>query len=200
MEALQIWVRNLETKQEIRKQIRKIRDQIEPDVWQRATGVITEQVIQSDNFREATDLLCYLNIQSETGTHAIIEEAWRLGKNVWVPKVSGNEMNFFCIHSFAELKKGSYDVPEPDGNGTPFDASCALMTLMILPGVAFDKRGNRIGYGKGYYDRYLNSNSGIETVGICFDLQVIDKIPAEDTDHSLDMLCTETLCLHFTEL
>ncbi|MGN0332105.1 MAG: 5-formyltetrahydrofolate cyclo-ligase, partial [Lachnospiraceae bacterium] len=138
----------METKKEIRKQIRKIRNQLEPDVWQRATEKITSNVIQSDNFREATDVLCYINIEGEVGTRQIIEEAWRLGKNVWVPKVFGDDMEFFCIHSFLELEEGAFGVPEPTGNGEKADLSYGLI---IVPGIAFDHMRNRIGYGKGFY-------------------------------------------------
>lgn len=183
-------MRNLETKQEIRKQIRKIRNCIEPEVWQRATDIITEKVIQSDCFRETTDLLCYINFEGEVGTHEIIEEAWRLGKNVWVPKVAGNDMDFYCIHSFDELKKGTFGVPEPSDDGEPFHDEEALM---IVPGVAFDRKKNRIGYGKGYYDRYLMRNPEIETIGISFDLQMMESLPAEETDRPLCKVFTETL-------
>lgn len=182
----------METKKEIRKQIRKIRNHLEPNVWQDATEKITSNVIQSDLFRESTDLLCYINIEGEVGTHQIIEEAWRLGKNVWVPKVFGDDMEFYCIHSFSELEEGAFGVPEPSGKEEREELAYGLM---IVPGVAFDRKCNRIGYGKGFYDRYIKTHPDMNTMGIAFDVQILEQIPTEECDQPLDMVITETLTL-----
>lgn len=183
----------METKREIRKQIRKIRSQIEPEEWQAKTDAIRERVVSNDLFREATDILCYINMENEVGTRQIIEEAWRLGKNVWVPKtLADGSMEFYCIHSFSELDSGAFGVMEPDGKG-----ECAELDygLMIVPGVAFDLDGNRIGYGKGFYDRYISRYPHLDTMGLAFDIQLLEQLPAEECDRSLDMVITETLTI-----
>lgn len=186
-------MRNLDTKQEIRKQIQKLRDALSPEEWKEKTDAICERVISSDMFREATDVLCYVNIKSEVGTGAIIEEAWRLGKNVWVPKViSDEQMEFYCIHSFSDLSVGAFGISEPDGTGK---VNCPEFALMIVPGVAFDLSGNRIGYGKGYYDRYIERCAHLDTMGIAFDIQLLEKLPADACDQPLDAVITETLTL-----
>lgn len=180
----------METKQEIRKQIRKVRRNIEAVDWQKATETITGKVIESDSFREATDLYCYMNFDYEVGTVRIMEEAWRLGKDVWLPKVSGDEMDFFLVHSVKELKKGAFGIMEPSGNS---EKATGEDGLIIVPGVVFDRHRHRIGYGKGYYDRYLTAHPDLITMGIAFDIQLMEKIPNDEFDRKLDMVFTETL-------
>lgn len=181
----------METKKEIRKQIRKLRSQLEPGEWQAKTDAIRERVVSNDLFREATDILCYIDMENEVGTRRIIEESWRLGKNVWVPKtLADGAMEFYCIRSFSELDTGAFGVMEPDGK-----TECAALEfgLMIVPGVAFDLAGNRIGYGKGFYDRYISRHPHLDTMGLAFDIQVLERIPAEECDSPLDVVITETL-------
>ena len=90
-------MRNLETKKEIRHKIIRLRKEMDPLVWQQATNTITETVINHPLFLEATDIYCYANYNGETGTLAIMEEAWKLGKSVWFPRVEGSEMNFYLV-------------------------------------------------------------------------------------------------------
>lgn len=181
----------METKKEIRQQIRKIRRNIEAGEWQAATDIITGKVIESDSFREATDLYCYMNFDSEVETVRIMEEAWRLGKNVWLPKTFGDEMEFYLVHSMQELEKGNYGIMEPSGRSEKASGDDGLM---IVPGVAFDLQHNRIGYGKGYYDRYLEKHPNLVTMGVAFDVQIVDKIPSDEFDHPLNMIMTESMC------
>lgn len=182
----------METKQEIREQLKKVRKRLEDSDWKQATDKITEKVIQSDAFREATDIFCYMSIANEVGTTGIIEEAWRLGKEVWMPKVSGTDMDFYQVQSLEELRTGAFGVPEPSGEG---EKASAEDGLMIVPGVAFDREGHRIGYGKGYYDQYIRRHPAVITMGIAFDFQLMEKIPVEEQDENVDFIVTETLLL-----
>ena len=90
-------------KKEIRHKIIRLRKEMDPLVWQQTTNTITETVINHPLFLEATDIYCYANYNGETGTLAIMEEAWKLGKSVWFPRVEGSEMNFYLV----EQKRGS---------------------------------------------------------------------------------------------
>ena len=188
MEVLQIWVRNLETKQEIREQIRKLRAGIGADEWHAATEVIAGKVIASDYFREATDLFCYMDFDGEAGTEQIIDEAWRLGKDIWLPRVSGGEMDFYLVESEKELVRGTFGILEPSGEGIKAPGNDGLV---IVPGIAFDCMRNRIGYGKGFYDRYLSAHPNLVKLGIALDIQLVDRIPAEECDCKMDMVFTE---------
>lgn len=190
MEVLRIWGRNLETKQEIRQQMRKIRCNIEAVEWRAATEIITKKVIESDSFREATDLYCYMNFDSEVETLAILEEAWRLGKDVWLPKVSRDHMDFYLVRSVSELKKSKFGILEPTGDSEKASGDDGLM---VVPGIAFDKEHYRIGYGKGYYDRYLAAHPDLFKIGIAFDVQIMEKVPSEEHDYKMDLIFTESL-------
>lgn len=180
----------METKQEIRKQIRKLRSRINADEWQAATEAIAEKIIGSDSFREATDLYCYMDFDGEVGTERIIDEAWRLGKDIWLPKVSGDEMRFYLVESEQHLVRGTFGILEPCGECVQASGEDGLA---IVPGIAFDRLHNRIGYGKGYYDRYLKAHPNLVKFGVAFDIQLVDKIPSEECDCKMDRIFTETV-------
>lgn len=182
-------MRNLETKNLIRDRIRKERSTLDPFRWQEYTDEIVKAIISHDRFREATALYCYIDIDGEVGTRALIQEAWRLGKTVWLPKVSGMEMEFYELTSFTQLTSGTFGVPEPQA-GIP---ASGVDGLMIMPGVAFDRERNRVGYGKGYYDRYLKKHPGLYTIAIAFDMQIVDEVPAEPQDVRPKVLITESM-------
>ena len=97
-------------------------------------------------------------------------------------------MDFYEISSFSELGSGTFGIMEPTGERKAiFDEK----GLMILPGAAFDRLGNRIGYGKGCYDRYLAAHGKIRTIGAAFEFQILDRIKPEKTDVRVDLLATE---------
>lgn len=179
----------METKQEIRTQLLKLRRGIEDEYWQNATEAIALKVIESDSFREATDLYCYMDFDREVGTDRILDEAWRLGKDIWLPKVSGGKMEFFLVRSFHEFVKGAYGILEPSGDS---EMASGTDGLVIVPGIGFDRRHHRIGYGKGYYDRYLSAHPHLIKMGLAFDIQLVEKIPVEETDCGLDYVVTES--------
>lgn len=188
MEALQIWVRSLESKKDIRHRVLEARKEIGPLKWQKATEGITAAVTSHMRFREATDIYCYVDHQGEAGTRLIIEEAWRLGKDVWVPRVLGRGMEFFHIENFGQLHPGTMGILEPE-EGTLADGTDALV---IMPGVAFDRDRRRIGYGGGYYDRYLAAHPCLPTMAVAFDCQVLDEVPYDEYDIRPQILVTET--------
>lgn len=180
-------MRNLETKKVIREQILEERSTLDVLVWQDYTETITRKVIEHDWFREATDIYCYVDCKGEPGTRLIIEEAWKLGKSVWVPKVVKPDITFYEITSYDDLKPGHFGVLEPITDTLADN----LDGLVIVPGVAFDNERNRIGYGKGYYDRFLSANPTLHTIAIAFDMQVLAAIPHEESDVRPQVLITE---------
>ncbi|KMZ55018.1 5-formyltetrahydrofolate cyclo-ligase [Dorea sp. D27] len=175
-------------KEEIRKLILKKRLEISPVEWQNGTEAITREIISHVWFREATDIYCYVDCRKEAGTRPLMEEAWRLGKTVWVPKAEEVEMDFYEIHSFDELSRGCFGVLEP-AIGAAADGKDGLV---IMPGVAFDARRGRIGYGKGYYDRYLRKHPGLHTIAAAFDIQIVEEVPQEEEDVRPQLIITET--------
>lgn len=188
MEALQIWVRSLESKKDIRKRVLEARKEICPLEWQKATEKITAAVTSHMRFREATDIYCYVDFQGEAGTRLVMEEAWRLGKDVWAPRISGRKMEFFHIEHFSQLRPGTMGILEPE-DGALADG---IDALVIMPGVAFDRNRRRIGYGGGYYDKYLAAHPRLTAMAIAFDCQVLDEVPYEEHDIRPQVLVTET--------
>jgi len=183
----------LEKKEDIRRRILKFRREQPEEERKRRTDRIAETVMACRWFLNARDIYCYIDFDGEVGTRKIIEEAWRLRKNVWVPRISGMEMDFYNIMSFDGLEKNTFGILEPHKE-CPHKTECLpeeMKGLVIVPGVAFDEKRNRIGYGKGYYDRYLAAHPKLHTVAVAFELQIVERIEAEEQDVRLDMLVTE---------
>ncbi|MGF0034629.1 5-formyltetrahydrofolate cyclo-ligase [Bariatricus sp. SGI.154] len=182
----------METKKAIRQQVYRARKCMEHSDWQEKTDHIASAVISHPFFLEATDLYSYVDYQNEAGTRKIMEEAWKLGKRVWVPKVVGKTMRFGCINSFQELRPGAHGILEPEILSETSDSKDTRCNLMIMPGVAFDLNRGRVGYGGGYYDRYLSEHSDIHTIAIAFDFQIFPEVPGEIHDIKPKVLITET--------
>jgi 5-formyltetrahydrofolate cyclo-ligase len=119
----------------------------------------------------------------------LIEAALEAGKRVAVPKVIGQEMEFIYLSSLKELSIGYQGIEEPAGTLVAAEKK----VLMIMPGLAFDKAGNRVGYGGGFYDRYLNKNQDKDFVklALAFDFQIVDSLTAEACDEPVDAILSE---------
>ena len=187
MEVSQTWVRSMESKKDIRKRVLEKRNQITDKEWEERSHSIYKKVVTHPFFLQADAIFCYIDYRREVGTHAIIEQAWKLGKKVAAPKVDGDEMEFYYIQSFMDLQEGFKGIPEPRQIHPAKDEQ----VLVIMPGAAFDMKCNRIGYGKGYYDKYLRVHPNAKTIAIAFELQMVESIPAETYDICPDILITE---------
>lgn len=156
-----------EYKQELRKSCREKRENLSPEIKRDLDLKIAVNIRKLKEYSPARTLLIYMSTPIEVDTRKIIENAWADGKKVAVPRcIPGTrDMEFHYIESFEELHSGTFSVLEPQESKpivTDF-SGC----LMIVPGMQFDMQGYRIGYGKGYYDRYMVKFKGI-SVGICY--------------------------------
>lgn len=145
----------------------------------------------SDLFQDAEWIFTYYSFGSELDTVDIILEALHLGKRVAVPRVEGKGMAFREILSLNDCRPGIWGIQEPDVAVTaPVSGSVALMSpsLMFIPGLAFDQNGYRLGYGGGYYDKYLSDHKGFVKTGLAFPEQIIDKIPYDKYDQQVDYI------------
>ena len=177
----------METKSDIRKQIYKKRKACTEEQIRQWRLRITEKVTALSQFRSAERLMVYADYNHEVVTRYIIEEAWKKDKEVAVPKVSGKDMDFILLKDFSQLKPGYYGIPEPEeGETANWDEA-----LMIMPGVAFDRKNHRVGYGGGFYDRFLEKRPLIRTVAVAFDFQILDQVPTEPTDIFPQIIITE---------
>lgn len=181
----------METKEEIRNHILKIRSEIGKAERRAAAQEITERLIREDFYKNARFIYCYASFRDEVGTTGIIEESLRQGKRVAAPRVVGRRrMEFFFIKSRADLRPGTWNIPEPG----PWCSKAPLpdeKTLVILPGAAFDRSGARIGYGGGFYDTYLDGNDRCVKAALAFDVQCVEKVPAEEHDVRAEYIITE---------
>lgn len=183
-------------KAHLRAAYRQRRDRIlrpERDVRSR---LIARWLCHSPWYRQAEHILTYLSIPSEVDTYDIAEMVWRDGKRLWAPKVNRAErtMAFFEIRNWDDIRPGPWGIGEPKTAGPSFlsAVSCQQRALLLVPGVAFDRRGFRIGYGGGYYDRFLHqSKDRCLSIGLTFDVQMLAWVPAEPHDRSVDGVLTE---------
>lgn len=133
-------------------------------------------------YRAAKTIYVYLSANREVRTDGIIRQAKKDGKRVAVPKVCGSELRFFYLEEDTKLQTGSFGILEPV-NGQKADDPTALV---LLPGLAFDRAGRRLGYGGGYYDRFLARETAHPTVALCYGFQLLDRLPHEPHDSTAD--------------
>lgn len=156
---------------------------------------VAQRLFAMPEFRAARTVLAYMATAAEVETRGIIQRAWEAGKRVAVPYCAGDELRLCWLASFDQLLPGTLGILEPklelrtdDGNGaSPLDIELAL-----VPGVAFDRRGGRVGFGKGYYDRLLvRLNPAARTVGLAFECQLFESVPLVPHDVVLQTIITE---------
>lgn len=143
-------------------------------------------------YSRSTSFMIYLDYKKEVKTTKIIQELLNYNKTVIIPISKPNtiELGLSKLNSFSDLEIGTYGILEPKKNKI-IPVSPEVIDMIIVPGVVFDRNGYRIGYGKGYYDRFLGSlDHEFTTVGLCYDLQLIDEIPRGIFDYKLDYITT----------
>ena len=185
-----------ETKSRIRGRMLKIRNALTQEERDRAAHLLTERILGHPWFQASDAILCYADYGSEISTKGLILEALSAGKTVFLPRVEGEEMAFYRISGLSELVHGYKGIPEPEGNTEKYfgEAQAAERTLLVMPGVAFDRNRNRIGYGKGFYDRFLADNPGLQrrSIAVGFQCQMAEELPAEETDiRPCQVICIE---------
>ncbi len=137
---------------------------------------------------DAKTIVAYYSLPDEVDTHALIDELLADGKTVYLPKVVSDEEMVLCRYTGAEsLQQGAFGIMEPVGAQIVADE---VIDVVLVPGMAFDGDGNRLGRGKGYYDRFLRSFSRPrpQLIGVCFDFQKVDVVPTEPTDVQVDVV------------
>lgn len=150
---------------------------------------ILDLLFNTAEFKGAGTILFYASIGREVQTGRMIAEALKLGKRIALPKIAGEKLELCPVSGLEELETNSMGIPEPKGGqNVPLDGT----DLIILPGIAFDISGNRLGRGKGYYDRLLSEAGRIPSIALAFEFQVLDRIPSGPTDRKVDKIITET--------
>lgn len=173
-------------KANIRKAILQARKALDETQRRKASILLADRILGHQWYYLSENLLGFVPYGSEIDVREILQDALKSGRKLYLPKVNGEEMDFFRVTSLDELQTGYRGILEPAGNRERFvyDRNIAEKTLMLMPGTAFDNNRNRIGYGKGYYDKYLRGKPDLQvrTIGVGFLCQMVEQIPNQEWD------------------
>lgn len=173
----------------IRKQMKQLRaDMTRTERFEKSMQIF-EKLITVPEFKRADRIYTYVSMDNEIDTIMLIDYSLSIEKRVFVPRVSGKDMEFYEISDISELSPGYMGIYEPDINGKEPDYS--RTGFMCMPGLAFDRSYNRIGYGGGFYDRYLSVENKLYKAALAYEAQLLESIPAQDGDARPDMIVTE---------
>lgn len=173
-------------KHEIRKWIKGMRSMLIETEKMKAAEDVFSNLEHTAAFIMAKDILMYHSLPDELATHSFLRK-WNKKKNFYLPRVNGVNLDILPYDE-SRLELGAFHIEEPSGNDViPVEE----IDLIIVPGVAFDRKGNRLGRGKGFYDRLLNDTSATK-IGVGYEFQYIDEIPAEPHDIKMDIVITQS--------
>lgn len=178
-------------KKELRDKVLQLRDQQKPSDRALWDDIIFSKFTGSEYYRNAGVIFIFVSFRSEVDTHRIIRKALEDGKVVGVPKVASKKegMKVFRIGGMSDLEAGYFGVLEPK-EGCP-EIPSEDIDLVVMPGAAFDREGGRIGYGGGFYDRYLSEmGREVRKIALAYRMQVMDKVPMEENDVRVDGIIT----------
>lgn len=167
----------------LRKEIREKKRAMTEQQIADASRRLGELFIASDAYKNAKTIYGYLPYNQEVRTVPMLEQAIKDGKRVAVPKVYGDEMKFIYMTDLSAVSKGYAGIPEPIADQPVADDPTALV---LMPGLAFDPQGHRIGYGGGFYDKFLAAEPDHPTLALCYDFQMLPKLETEEFDIPVD--------------
>jgi len=173
-------------KARLRKQLLDARDSLSLDFINITSKQIQDNLRKIDFFRNAKSVGAYYSIGSEVKTHDILLEILKAGKDLVLPKVVKKDLVFKKINSLSDLEQGNFSVMEPKD----YCEDVKKIEVIIVPAIALTRDGHRLGYGFGYYDRYL-SGKKLKTIALCYSKQIIRSFPRSDHDVRIDCTVTE---------
>ncbi|HSW35857.1 MAG TPA: 5-formyltetrahydrofolate cyclo-ligase [Candidatus Limnocylindrales bacterium] len=186
-------------KRAVRKQILQIRDRLLPEEIKDKSSSIGRNLMSLPAYQNARTMMFFISFGSEVYTRSMVEESIKQGIQTLAPKAVPETRELIpskIIDWDGDLKPGAYGIPEPRAETLrPVDP--AAIDLLIVPGVAFDLEGNRLGYGGGYYDRFFPLlRSKVPLVALAFELQILPQVPMEKWDRKVDYIITENRIIH----
>ena len=174
-----------QVKKWLRKEAAAIRDAISEQERTEQSERIFRRVIELEEYHNSDAILCYYSIGSEVDTHKFLDRAVRDGKRVYIPRVLSKEEMRFYLYGPGELAVSRFGIPEPAEDPEKefvFEKEIPGKCLVVMPGLSFDTDGGRLGYGGGYYDRFLAARSGMHTCGVAFSAQIREHVPTDPLD------------------
>jgi len=179
------------TKKELRKQILEQRSLLSDEYWRQASNDITHKTLNLSELNKASVIHCYIsmNDRKEVDTHNLIDTLLDLGKTIVAPVSDFKQrtMRHYRLNSLDEIETNKWGIPEPRQQQ---EVSIDELEMILVPMAAGDLNKNRIGYGKGFYDRFLKRTDAVKA-GLCFAFGIVEKIPVQQYDVPLDMIITE---------
>ncbi|NLK07476.1 MAG: 5-formyltetrahydrofolate cyclo-ligase [Firmicutes bacterium] len=181
----------MQDKETIRKKLLSLRNQLPKDKRQAFSHAIKEQLFSLPVAQQAAVIMLFLAFGSEVDTWCILEHGVAQGKTIAAPVClpATKELLIYPISRKEEAVVGHWDILEPPRNNQPISPD--VLDIVVVPGLAFDRQGNRIGYGAGYYDRFLSNVPNTCKIGICFHIQLMDTLPKAAHDVPVDLVITE---------
>jgi 5-formyltetrahydrofolate cyclo-ligase len=183
---------DIASKQEIRNKILDHREAIDINIRNQWDEGIFNNLINSEWYKKANTIFAFVSFKSEADTHKIIKHAIKDRKIICVPRIESKQkgIEIFKIDGFNQLKKGYFGILEPDESCTEVDKKD--IDLILMPGVAFDRQGGRVGYGAGFYDKFLSDmNNNVNKIAVAYHFQVLHDIPMDEHDVRIDGIITE---------
>ena len=184
----------------LRRELLALRRAQDPEEAARRGKAAQERLLAAPCWREAASVALYAGVRDELRTDLLLREAWDAGREVWLPRVRRTErgrMDFVRCHGPQDLCAGAFGLvePRPELPGACAGDAAFRPELILVPGVAFDPRGGRMGYGGGFYDRFLAALNATSTpcpaLGFCFGFQLVEAVPCAAWDRPVDGICTE---------
>lgn len=177
-----------EHKKQLRSELKQLRSLLTQSKRREMSQQISRFLHEIDEFNQAKNIFCYISYLSEVDTNSLIDDFIRQNLVLAVPKIVGKtEMIAVSLSNRSDLERDKMGILTPKSNQInpgPFD-------IAITPGLGFTENGERLGYGRGYYDRWFSNNDVKLKIGIAFETQIVDTLPLEETDIPLDILVTE---------
>lgn len=188
---------DLLSKTTLRKLVLEKRDAVDINTRKKWDEEVFKRIINNESYINSNIIFTFVSFGSEVNTHQIISLALNDNKIIYVPKIKSKEkgIEIFRINSLSDLKTGYLGILEPSQNCSAADSSD--IDLILMPGVAFDRQGGRLGYGAGFYDRFLTKMSKrVEKIALAYQFQVVDSVPMENSDVRIDGIITNDSFIH----
>jgi len=190
------------TKAELRGHMERVLGEIDPQELPRRSATVAARFQETAAWRRAGVVLCFLSMPHELDTSGILQGAHGSGKRIAVPRIQGDVIRFFYLPAGAppdagKLPRDRWGIPVPRPEWEPLGLRPGTRVLVAAPGLAFDRAGNRLGRGKGFYDRFLQGaraalHGDLATIGVCFSEQLLEDVPHTERDQRLDGVVTDT--------
>ncbi len=186
-------------REEFRSKFKKLRAELDPSLVLEKSLQIKENLLGLPEFQQATSLAIYLPKpgSGEVDTSLLLDQLDK--KKILAPVVVGEEIRFLHLRHPSELRPGPFGIPQPNPEFKKFIPPSEI-DLVLVPGICFDVKGRRLGYGKGFYDRFLkelrSANPKAKAVGLAYSFQVVEELPESPTDERVDIIVTEERVIH----